>query len=204
MEIQFTPYEKMLLELLKAEISRQPISTSCFENADETTWRACFTMAQKQGVMALSWGGIQQLPEHLLPPKRVKLPWAMQVEKYEKKYAYYVKTLAKLRDFYAQHGIALVQLKGVGLSSYYPTPSYREGGDLDIYTYSMDPSVMSDEEANHLADKLMMEQGIEVETINPKHSEFHYQGVPVENHHYFLNEYSIRYAKSINAYLRDV
>ncbi|MCS3155123.1 nucleotidyltransferase family protein [Phocaeicola dorei] len=43
-------------------------------------------------------------------------------------------------------------MKGVGLSTYYPIPSHREGGDIDIFTYSADHSRKSDAEANLLAD----------------------------------------------------
>lgn len=51
----------------------------------------------------------------------------------------------------------------MGLSTYYPIPSHREGGDIDIFTYSADHSRKSDAEANRLADRLMEEKGIEVD-----------------------------------------
>lgn len=204
MKIQLTHAESMLLELLRTSVSRKPIHTFLFENADESDWLNCYELAKKQGVLALAWGGLLTLPKELLPPKKVKLPWALYVEKYEKKYAYYVHTLAELREFYAQHGIALVLLKGVGLSAYYSVPEHREGGDLDIYTYSMDCSVMSDEEANALADHLMVEQGIEVDLSTPKHSEFCYKGVPIENHKCFLNEYIDPYTKVLDGHLKEV
>lgn len=97
--------------------------------------------------MALAWDGIQTLPACLQPPKALKLNWAMAVENYEKRYRRYCHTIAELSAFYKIHGITTVQLKGVGLSTYYPIPSHREGGDIDIFTYSADHSRKSDAEA---------------------------------------------------------
>lgn len=204
MKIQLTQAEYMLLQLLRTSISRKTINTFLFEKADEMTWQSCFELARKQGVLALAWDGLLTLPKNLFPPKKVKLAWAIHVEKYEKKYVYYVRTLYELRQFYALHGIALVLLKGVGLSSYYPVPEHREGGDLDIYTYSMDHSVMSDKEANDLADQLMIGQGITVNYESKKHSEFIFKGVPIENHKYFLNEYIDPYTKILDGYLKEI
>ena len=73
-----------------------------------------------------------------------------------------------------------VQLKGVGFANNYPIPSHREGGDIDIFTYSADSSGLSDREANSLADKLMRGRGIEVDfSHSQKHSMFYYKGIPI-------------------------
>jgi hypothetical protein len=125
----------------------------------------------------------------------------MAVEKYEAKYRRYCKTVDELSAFYATHGIATVQLKGVGFSTYYPVPMHREGGDIDIYTYSADKNKMSDAEANALADKLMEQQGIEVDMHSYKHSNFYYKGIPIENHKSFLNVKDIQQAIVANKIL---
>lgn len=87
----------------------------------------------------------------------------MAVERCEKRYRYYCRVISDLSTFYATHGITAVQLKGVGFANNYPIPSHREGGDIDIFTYSSDSSGLSDREANSLADKLMRGWGIEVD-----------------------------------------
>ena len=60
---------------------------------------------------------------------------------------------------------------------------------------------MSDEEANVLADKLMEEQGIEVDYHDKKHSSFYYQGIPIENHKTFLDVELFETAKMIEKLL---
>ena len=126
----------------------------------------------------------------LQPYKQLKFQWAMSVDKYEAKHKKYYSVAQELQQFYRQHGIVAVQMKGVGFSSYYNCPSHREGGDIDIYTYSADTSKMSHKEANELADTLMKQQGIEVDNHSYKHSNFVFKGIPVENHKCFVNIYT--------------
>ena len=185
--IMLNTSEQMLLALLRSSLHEREPETNFFHNVTEEDWKQCYNLAIAQGVMALAWDGLLRLPEEYQPIRRVKLPWAMAVERYVAKYLRYCKTVVELSAFYANHGIEMVQLKGVGFSTLYPVPSHREGGDIDIYTYSADKSCMSDHEANQLADKLMAEQGLKIDFHSYKHSNFNFKGVPVENHKCFLD-----------------
>ena len=194
--------QQMLLALLRSSLQEQEPETHFFLHASEKDWKQCCQTAVSQGVMALAWDGILRLPKELHPARNLKLPWAMAVERYEARYLRYCKTVDELTTFYAGHGITTVQLKGVGFSTYYPVPSHREGGDIDIYTWSADKDKMSDAEANALADKLMEQQGIEVDFHNYKHSNFYYKGIPIENHKSFLDVKDIKEAVLANEILQ--
>lgn len=172
--------EKMLFALLRSALTgAMPINTILFSDTSPALWQECYKLASAQGVMALAWGGVSALPAALQPPKALKLTWALAVERYEQRYRQYCRTIAELSKYYAAHDIVTIQMKGVGLSTYYPVPSHREGGDIDIFTYSAAPSVQSDKEANWLADRLMEEQGIAVDyEHSEKHSVFYYKGIP--------------------------
>lgn len=196
--------EKMLLALLKASLNEIPVETSYFQGATEKDWKQCYQMAARQGVMALAWDGTSTLPKELQVPRVLKLTWAMAVENYENRYSRYCHAIHDLSAFYAERGIKTIQLKGVGLSAYYPIPSHREGGDIDIYTCSNNLQKMTDAEANSLADKLVKEQGIDVEMHSYKHSNFYYKGVPIENHKCFLNVKHYPVAVQVNALLKKV
>ena len=193
--------EQMLFALLRSSLHEKETETNFFQNISEEDWKQCYRLAIEQGVMALAWDGVMRLPKELHPSRSLKLTWAMAVERYEAKYLRYCQIADELSTFYASHGIEMVQLKGVGFSTLYPVPSHREGGDIDIYTYSSDKNMMSDLEANALADTLMLEQGIEVEFHSYKHSNFYYKGVPVENHKSFLNVKDIKEAILANKIL---
>ena len=186
-------------------------------------WEQCYRMACKQGVMAIAWDGVMKLPKELQPPVGIKIQWAMAVEKYEKQYLRYCRTIESLSQFYKENGIATVQMKGVGLSTYYPQPMHREGGDIDIYTFALDSlygqskgvgevggkvgkgaKTEVDVRANTLADELMGRQGVEVELHTYKHSNFFYKSVPIENHKCFLNVKHYKYGAEVNGILEDV
>lgn len=187
-DIVFERHEEMLFALLRSSLHERLTDTTFFCGCTEKDWQSCRALASRQGVMALAWDGVMKLPDSMKPPISVKLAWASAVEAYEKKYRYYCRTVYELSRFYAGHGISVMQLKGVGLSAIYPVPAHREGGDIDIYTYSADKDRMTDAEANRLADELMTRMNIEVDVDRtPKHSMFYYKRVPVENHKTFLN-----------------
>ena len=194
--------EQMLFALLRSSLHKREVETGFFQKVSEEDWKQCYRLAIEQGVMALAWDGILYLPQDLQPSRGLKLKWAMAVKRYEAKYQRYCKTVDELSTFYAGHGIEMVQLKGVGFSTLYPVPSHREGGDIDIYTWSADKNKMRDADANALADTLMQNQGIVVEHHSYKHSNFYYKGIPVENHKAFLNVKDIKEAVLANEILQ--
>ena len=195
--------ERMLFALLRASLHQKEAELAFFQQVSEEDWKQCYRLSARQGVMALAWDGVITLPANLQPPRALKLTWGMAVQDYEAKYARYCRTIQELSAFYAEHGIVTVQMKGVGLSSYYPVPAHREGGDIDIFTFSADKSKMTDAEANRLADELMIQQGIEVELHSYKHSNFYYKGIPIENHKFFLNVEHYPVAVQVNEMLKQ-
>ncbi len=180
--------EKMLFALLRAAIHQREVELDCFRNATEKDWRECYSIAVRQGVAALAWTGIESLPAELAPPLNVKLSWAIFENEQKEKYRKHCLAAAEMSKLLAEHGIATVVLKGVGLSRLYPVPEHREGSDIDIYTYSADRSKMTDEQANRLADRIMLKQGaIEGDPQSRKHSNYCFNGLSIENHSMFLH-----------------
>ena len=181
--------EEMLLAMLRGALHQRDVETPYFLHATEEDWVRCFRLAVRQGVSALAWEGIERLPPENRPPLDVKLSWALSEKKQQKTYRKHCQTVYELTELYAQHGIITMVLKGVGLSRLYPVPAHREGGDIDIYTYSADKACMTDEEANHLADELMEKEGAYMDEWSyKKHSKFCYKGITFENHRMFLHE----------------
>ena len=195
----------MLFALLKASLQGDKTDESAFANASIAEWKLCYDTAIKQGVLALAWEGVQRLPLELQPPKQLKFKWAINVEKYESGHKRYCAAVEDLQELYKEHGIVALQVKGVGYSSYYNVPYHREGGDIDIYTYSADTEKMSHSQANALSDKLMEQMGIDVDTYSYKHSNFTFKGIPVENHKYLLNvQINRKFLGSLNELLLKI
>lgn len=196
--------EEMLLALLRAALHQREVDTSYFEQATAEDWLQCYRLAMRQGVSALAWEGIERLPMEYELPLDVKLSWALKEKKQLGKYQKHCRALNELIQLYAQHGIATMVLKGVGLSRLYPVPAHREGGDIDIYTYSADKHLMTDDEANRLADELMREREAVVEdALFKKHSCIVFRGVTFENHHLFLHVNKCRSIAKAEQWLQE-
>ena len=180
--------EKMLFALLRAALHQREVEETYFQQATESDWLECFRLSVRQGVSALAWGAIGRLPAKYSPPLEIKLSWALVEQKQVKKYREHCLTVQGLTGYLARNGIAAMVLKGVGLSRLYPIPAHREGGDIDIYTYSADRSKMTDEQASLRADELMLAKGAVTEdSTSKKHSAFYLNGISFENHKMFLH-----------------
>lgn len=196
--------EEMLLALLRAALHEQEVEISYFQRATAEDWLKCYLLAVRQGVAALAWEGIERLPVELCPPLDVKLSWALVEKKQLAKYRKHCKALNELAQLYAQHGIATMVLKGVGLSRLYPVPAHRVGGDIDIFTYSADKERMTDWEANLMADKLMQEKGIEVSrSSQAKDSHFLFHNILIENHRFFFETKRFPVATEVEEWLEE-
>ncbi len=181
--------EEMLLALLRAAIHQQEVDTVYFQQISEHDWLECYLLALHQGILSLAWEGVNRLQTKYYPPLNVKLSWALHVNEQIEKYREHCLAVNKLIKLLSQHGIATLVLKGVGLSRFYPVPAYREGGDVDIYTYSANNMLMTDEQASRLADEIVLKQGAVMDNSSSvKHSKFAIYGVTFENHKMFLRE----------------
>lgn len=204
MELKLDKIEKIVFALLKISLHGQANADIDWKNVSHEEWDQCYMLSAKHGVMALAWDGIQYVATECNLPRNLKLKWAISVLKYEEKYEKYCQVTAELTDIFAKHGIEMMQIKGVGLSSYYPVPAHREGGDIDIYTYSSNREKLSDSEANDLANHVMKQMGIDVDTAHQKHSNFTYKGIPIENHRSFVNVYTTTIGASVNDLLLNI
>lgn len=198
--------ESILFALLRSSLNNVPADLEYFYDVSDKQWQQCYETAAAQGVLALAWEGLEMLPKELHPHKSLKLKWGLSVEKYEAKHKWYCRTAEDLQKLYMENGIVAVQMKGVGLSASYNIPAHREGGDIDIYTYSADEDKMSHRDANLSADNLMRRQGIEIDTSkSEKHSNFTYKGIPIENHQWFVNiELNPKFLTKLNGILIDI
>ena len=187
-KLKLSIYEKMLLALLKSALHETPPDMELFKGVSADDWRLCARLAAKQGVLIVAWDAVVMLPAALQPPLAVKISWALAVEKYEKEYEHYCEVVLELSEMCERHGVLPVVLKGVGLSTYYPVPSHREGGDIDIFPVSAGDFCDSVFGASELVNRLMEEIGVEVDREHSlKHSNFYYKGIPVENHKSLLD-----------------
>ena len=144
-------------------------------------WRTVYGIAVHQGVSAILLDAIGRLPAEARPPKPVLMQWIGQTTMMERMYAKHRERIVELADFYKQHGIKMLLLKGYGCSLCYTKPEHRPTGDIDVLLFGRQ------DEADILVEK---QHGIKVHREYHKHSTFNYCGVEVENHAKFIDDVS--------------
>ncbi len=164
----------ILFLLLRSALWGEELHYEDFAALDDAQWGAVYRLSSAQGVLALAYDGLQALPGELQPSRALKIQWAYNVDRVEKRYAQQKVLAGELADVYRQHGIDTLLLKGLGLSLYYPKPNHRPFGDLDCYLYG------AYEKGNVVAE----EAGATVKRDFYKHSHISYKGLIVENHQF--------------------
>ena len=174
-----------------AGLGAAPVSDTADTAVTPGSWERIYRMAADHGLSAVVWDGICRLPAAQQPPRETRIRWALSAEKLEERYRHQQQTASKLAARFSEEGLRMLLLKGLGLSRDYPLPEHRECGDIDIYLYGQ-----SDK-----GDRVLHEIGAHLYFDVPKHSEYIWDGVLIENHRTILNVRRNRTERELNAVL---
>lgn len=183
----------LLLTLLRAALWRGTLPAAPFAACSGEEWQRLYRLACRQGVDAVVWDAVSQLPGEVQPPRTLRVQWAVQTGRIEQRYARQERAIAAMAALFRSHGIRLMLLKGYGLSLCYPVPAHRPCGDVDIWLHG---------EQQRADDVLRRERRIEVDGSHHHHTVFTFDGVMVENHYDFLNVHAHRSNRRIEKQLR--
>jgi len=126
--------------------------------------------------------------------RKLRLTWMGLDIPFRMKYENHHNILLKLAEYFKDNGVSMVLLKGYGLSLNYPIPEHRPSSDIDIYCHG-----------NHdKSNKLIEQKNITIDYGEHKHTTFCINGVPVENHHSFLNIHGHRSTAEIEQILKEL
>lgn len=104
-----------------------------FAALSEEEWKAVHTTAVNQTVIGLVYDGIMSLPAEQMPPRRIKVNFALLSEKIQNKNAAVSEHARQIYSAFRDMGIRSCLLKGQGLASLYPNPLRRQCGDIDLW-----------------------------------------------------------------------
>lgn len=175
-----TKEEISLLHLLQLGLSSK-IKESVIDIKYDIDGHSVYALALRQGITAILLDAISKLPNEARPSKPMLLQWIGQATMMERMYAKHREKIASLAEFYRQHDIKMLLLKGYGCSLCYTKPEHRPTGDIDVFLFGRQ------DEADILVEKQL---GIKVHREYHKHSTFNYGGVEVENHAKFIDDVS--------------
>ena len=189
--------EQTLFRLLRIAIGSEalvPLSA-----LGSVSWQELYTLARKQGVLAIAFDGLMQIFEcdgdaAKSFPQPLKLQWINAVFSIEQRYERQRAVCAELAERWAEQDIKTLCLKGLAFSVYYPQSNHRECGDFDCYLF--------DDYAKGNA--IAKELGAVVDESMYKHSEMIYRKVMVENHRFIVAVRGGKKMKQLHNLLDDI
>jgi len=166
-------------------------------------WKAVQDLSYEQGLAALASDGLQIIydcaPDQLhsldsIENKTIKYDWFGSALNYEIQFEKHKEAINKLALLLGEKGIRILLMKGIGLSRYYPVPSHRATGDIDVYLYG---------KGREADEWIMNSLGIQIKNNEDKHSVFKFQGISVENHASMVNIYEYPSAYNVECFLEE-
>ncbi len=102
----------------------------------EEEWRELARMAKKQTLLGIAYVGIEKLPAHQRPPRRLLLQWYGVAEQIKQKNEELNRKAVVISQRFRKDGFRNLILKGASITPYYivaQLEQYRTSGDVDIW-----------------------------------------------------------------------
>lgn len=103
---------------------------------DEKEWEFVFHQLQEQALIGIGFAGVQRLPKGCMPPRKLLLQWFGISEQIKQRNAILDNAVIELCKELNDDGWRFCILKGQTVAQYYPTPTLRQSGDIDVWIYS--------------------------------------------------------------------
>lgn len=176
---------KLIIDITKSALFGESVKHT--EPISSKEYVQIYRYARQNGILAICFDGIQNLPKETQPSKRIYMQWIAATASIENRYETEKKVLDYLIETLTPHNIRILLFKGFSISRYYPVPKHREFGDLDIY--------MFEDYSKSL--EILNKEGIHIHTANLHHAQFRIQKILVENHDHFLHNRNPRMEEAL-------
>lgn len=121
---------KYFFDLIKVAVERR---TSLSGTPTPEEWKEIYTLAKQQTLVGVLFGAIEKLPKEQRPPRPIVLNWFAAMEIIQEKNKKVNEDAIKICEVIRKDGLRCVVLKGQGIATYYPDPSLRQSGDIDLW-----------------------------------------------------------------------
>ena len=96
-------------------------------------WKDIYSLTRQQTLLGVLFSAVEKLPAEQRPPRPLLLQWFGMVENIRAKNRQVNKDAVEMCDIVRKDGKRCVVLKGQGVATYYPDPSLRQCGDIDLW-----------------------------------------------------------------------
>lgn len=194
----------LLITILNSAINDYPIEYNPYSKLTEIEWKELYYLSAQQGVKAVVLEALNRSQLATDIPKSIKMKWLAAVMGVEDAYFNRLQKASEFSELMAKNGLHTLTLKGAAISTYYPTPSHREFGDLDAYLFSGSPHDVKWGSGYEQGNVLSEKSGAKVERDHYKHSHITFKGMMIENHQYFLPIRGNKSIKELEKHLRTI
>ena len=199
---------KMFLSLLKSGLHDGKVDSSLFKGRTSEEWIRMYNLGHRNAVTPILLDGLRKNP-NIKVPNEVLENMKINEEFVKKYHMSQERALGDLIKISSSEGIDTVPIKGIGFSLNYPDPQKRYGGDIDIFNFRHGSDFSNPENnMSYMFDEICARKGAKIDVSHPKHSEFRYRGIPIENHRHFVDVDSkivkVPMAKEVDKYLMKV
>ena len=164
-------------ELVGAYIGEKELNNELFVGLNDIAWRELIEFARDQGVLYITISSISLLPVELKPCEDLWIEFVGLLYYGEQRFYNKQEIAISIVEMYKKAGLKTLILKGFSLADLYHQPSYREGGDLDIWMFGeFQKSV-----------ELIKQNGVNIAKITHKGTNYAYRGLDIDNHKSFSN-----------------
>ena len=127
-------------DLIKVAVERQDkLSGIPTANA----WKEIYAIAKKQTLVGILFSALDRLPIEQRPPKPLLMQWFVAAEAIQESNSLVNADAVKICETIRKDGLRCVVLKGQGIATYYPDPSLRQCGDIDLWIEGGSKKVIS-------------------------------------------------------------
>ena len=117
-------------DLIKIAIGQK----SCLAGIPEANeWQELYHLAKKQTLIGVIFSAIEKLPKEQRPPKLLLMKWFADSETIKERNLQANEDAVKICKETRKDGFPCLVLKGQGIATYYPEPSLRTPGDIDLW-----------------------------------------------------------------------
>lgn len=176
------------MSIVASEINPEAAIDECLLS-NEIDWMAQLSLADKQTMIGILYGGMLRLAERIPVSVSNRLQLHSAATFVIERNQQVNETVTKLFDLLEEGGIHAFLLKGQGVGMYYPSPEYRQSGDIDIYAHEQFEKVNS---------LFSIHPEIEKTEETVKHQSYDWCEIEIENHHQIVEFYSRKYRKAWN------
>lgn len=121
---------KLFFDLIKVVTGKQ---NKLSETPVTEEWNGIYALAKQQTLIGILFSAIDKLPKEQRPPRTLLLHWFGVTETIKAKNTKVNADAVKMCKEVRKDGLRCVVLKGQGIATYYPDPSLRQCGDIDLW-----------------------------------------------------------------------